>query len=466
MQSQTLKESALAALVHGKNLTFEEIQAYLVQALPHTAQDVFKSGAGLLRAKYFYNLLGNPQDQYKTIHIAGTSGKGSVTHILSHLLAAHEFKVGSFVTPHVYDIRERILLDCKMISKRRFSALATAVAPQIQAMQHSRHGEPSFFEVINGMAFQAFLELKAEYAIVETGLGGLYDSTNTINRSDKLALITALGLDHVAILGDTVEAIAQQKAGIFSETGQALAWLPPEPTVQNTLEVCALNRQTELAYVDARNFTFKETTDEGIVFDYHSASLHIPELHLSLHGKYQAENAALALRALETLAERDGFSVDASKVRRALVNIEIPGRFERIEVFGIQVILDGAHNPQKIAGFAKALQESGIAKADWVFALKDSKDAANILRIISPYVETLYVTGFKSDQEGMFMHSSLPAEELAGIARSCGISKIRVHADNVQALRAACHASKTEPVVVSGSFYLLGDLHSRLTSHV
>lgn len=448
-------------LSQGKLLTFDETLRQLADGVPHGSQQVYTGGAGLIRAKHFYKLLDNPQEQYKTIHVAGTSGKGSVTHIMSHLLKAHGFRVGTFVSPHVYDIRERILLDCKPISKTQFAATSSALLTSALAMQPD---QPSFFETINGVAFQSFADKKADYAVIETGLGGTYDSTNTIERSDKLALITTLGLDHMHVLGDTLEAIAAQKAGIIPFSGNAFAAQPAKISVQDVLSAHAAERSTKLSYVTDKHTTYSSATADGIIFDYHSESLRLTRLELSLSGPYQAGNAALALRALEFLAQRDGFEISERAIRAALKGIKIPGRFEQRSVFDKPVILDGAHNPQKIQAFVQALSDHSIHNANWVVALKAAKDSTGILQIIAPYVRTLYATEFSGGFNTMHIHSSQPAQDLAATATRSGIQNVEVIPDSHEALRLAClHSTDDIPVIVSGSFYLLGEINARLS---
>lgn len=466
MQNKNLARKAVHKVTIGQELTFDEAVQYLFEGLPVSTAATFRGGAGLIRAKYFYALLGTPQEKYRSIHIAGTSGKGSVAHIMTHLLAAHGFKVGTFTSPHVYDIRERVRINGEMISRTEFARITSEGIAHILRMQQSRHGPATFFEVMNGIAFRAFADHAVDYAVIETGLGGLYDSTNVIERSDKLAIITALGLDHTEILGNSLPEIASQKAGILPKNGQALAWQPDDTETKNVITETAQERDTSVEFADRTLYTMRTTDNDGIVFDYHSKDLRLEELKVSLYGEHQAQNTSLALFSLEKLAKRDNFTIQPEAVRNALKDIAIPARFERSSQGDRQFIFDGAHNPQKMQAFVEALRDSNTPKADWVFALKQSKDIEGVLKIIRPYVNTLYTTVFLNSHKDMAIFNAVPADELARLARKVGIAHVEAVPDCRDALELAYKNGNDTPIVVSGSFYLAGDLRSQLlTSH-
>lgn len=460
MQSKNLIRKIVHKASSGQQLSFDEAVQYLYEGLPVSTSTVFLGDAGLLRAKYFYTTLGTPQERYKSIHIAGTSGKGSVAHIMTRLLKEHGFGVGTFTSPHAYDIRERVLLNGEMISRTEFAQITSEAIPNILKMQQSSHGPTTFFEVMTGIAFRAFANNNVDYAVIETGLGGRYDSTNVIERSDKLAVISALGLDHTEILGNTLPEIAAQKAGILPTDGQAIAWQPDDADAQNVITTIAEERHTELGFANRDLYTLKATEPDGIVFEYHSKDLRIDNLKLSLYGEHQAQNASLALQSLELLSERDGFVIDPDSVRRALSSISIPGRFERVSYDKRQLIFDGAHNPQKIQAFAETLRDSGIEKADWVLALKYSKDIKTVLQIIKPYVTTLYTTTFLNSHKDMAIFHAIPEDELAAIAKEVGIAHVEAISDCRDALKLAYDNGNDVPIIVSGSFYLVGDLRN------
>src|SRR3989344_5192458 len=176
-----------------------------LEALPRTPDPAAE--AGFNRAKQLLSLLGNPQNKLKTIHVAGTSGKGSTAMALSHILVAHGFKVGLTVSPHVYDIRERCQINNRAITTKKFQTYLSQILPVIEKLK-KRTKVPTYFEALVALAFVAFAAEEVDYAIVETGMGGLLDATNTVDRDDKLCLLTKIGYDHTQILGNSLEEIA------------------------------------------------------------------------------------------------------------------------------------------------------------------------------------------------------------------------------------------------------------------
>lgn len=446
---------------NGQQLSFDEAVQYLYSGLASSSTAMFRGGAGLLRARYFYDMLGQPQEHYKSVHIAGTSGKGSVAHILTHLLTAHGFTTGTFTSPHAYDIRERVLINGEMLSRQEFAHATSGAISHALKIQQSRHGSPTFFEVITGVAFRVFADKHVSYAIIETGLGGLYDSTNTIERSDKLAVISTLGLDHTEILGDTLAKIASQKAGIMPFHGQAVAWQPDDEDAQKMLTSTAQKRQTHLNLISPDIYTMHFVTQAGTLFDYHSANLTITQIQLSLYGEHQAQNASLALQCLEKLAERDGFTIDEASVRQALAAIFIPARFERRQQGKRELIFDGAHNPQKMRALVNALSSTSTRKADWILALKESKDVQGVLEIIKPHVTTFYATTFLNSSNDTPLNA-VPAEKLAQLARNAGITQVETVSDCRDALDIAYRNDNHVPIIISGSFHLAGDLRQQL----
>ena len=172
------------------------------------------AGAGLVRARALFGALGDPQDRFRAVHVAGTAGKGSVSTFVASLLRAHGFRVGAHLSPHAYCLLERFQLDGGPAPAELVDAALARIRPAVEAVEQAGHGRPSFFEVTNGIAFSLFAD-RVDYGVVETGLGGLLDSTNTISRADKLAVITPIGLDHQDLLGATVREIATQKAGVL-----------------------------------------------------------------------------------------------------------------------------------------------------------------------------------------------------------------------------------------------------------
>ncbi|HEY0965375.1 MAG TPA: Mur ligase family protein [Candidatus Saccharimonadales bacterium] len=441
------------------HFSYDEAIKFITTA-PAAKKDLFRAGDGFERARQFFELLGNPQDKIKSVHIAGTSGKGTVAYMIESLLRACGKTTGLTTSPHVYDIRERCIINGELISREDFAGAVSDLVGSSLDMRNGFYGQPTYFEMTSAIASKVFAEREINYGIIETGLGGLYDSTNTISRSDKLAVITKLGLDHTEILGDTIEKIAEQKAGILPANGEAVIW-KSAPEALAVVRAVAAARDTKLHIVDESLFTILDDDPNGMTIDYHDASRTIEAIKLPAGGRYQAENAVVAVRSVLLLAERDGFKVSDQMVRDAMRVVGMPGRVERMKLYDRDVIFDGAHNPQKITAFLEvvdALSQKPIV----VVGLKKTKDADEILRLIRQYADKIIVTEFFTSQDSGMINASYTAIELARIVDQLG-GKTSVYADSLEAVQEACrHAKSDQAVVVTGSFYLLGEIHDKL----
>jgi dihydrofolate synthase/folylpolyglutamate synthase len=419
------------------------------------------SGAGPARARALLGALGDPQDRFRAVHVAGTAGKGSVSAFVASLLRAHGFRVGAHLSPHVSCLLERFQLDGAPAAAELVDAELTRIRPAVEAVERAGHGRPSFFEVTNAVAFGLFAD-RVDHGVVETGVGGLLDSTNTISRADKLAVITPIGLDHQELLGATLGEIAAQKAGILPVGGRAVAARQGTSEVEDVLSAEAARRGCALRWVDLGPPAVRSWTGAG------GTELRLrgqPPLSLGLTGRHQAGNAHLALRAVEALAARDGWALDADAVWEGVRSATLPGRFERRAVGSRPVVLDGAHNPMKLAALVGTLQEVHPgARFPWVLALKQDKDLRAVLRIVAPTASLVVATQFSTGDGDHPAGTSIAAEQLARAAGECGVAAV-VEADPLCAVtRAADRAEPGLPVVVSGSFHLLAAVRPGTTA--
>ncbi|ADB75499.1 bifunctional folylpolyglutamate synthase/dihydrofolate synthase [Geodermatophilus obscurus] len=414
------------------------------------------AGMGLARPRALFGALGDPQDRFRAVHVAGTAGKGSVSTFVASLLRAHGFRVGAHLSPHAYSVLERFQVDGAPAGADLVDAALTRVRPAVEAVEQAGHGRPSFFEVTNAIAFGLFAD-RVDYGVVETGLGGLLDSTNTISRADKVAVITPIGLDHQDVLGATVREIAAQKAGVLPVGGRAVAARQRSAEVEDVLSAEATRRGCDLRWVDLGPPAVRAWTGPG------GTELHLrgqPSLSLGLTGRHQAGNAHLALRAVEALAARDGWSLDADAIWLGMRSATLPGRFERRVIAGRTAVLDGAHNPMKLAALVATLQEvhPGV-RFPWVLAFKQDKDLDAALHVVAPAASVVVATEFCSTGGDHPAGASVPAELVAAAAADRGIATA-VEGNPVLAVRRAAEkADEAVPVVVSGSFQLLAAVH-------
>lgn len=441
------------------NLT--EAETFLFSGLPKSPKTLFKHGKGIERSRQFFELLANPQNNLRAIHIAATSGKGSTSHILDELLRAHGKTVGLHVSPHVYDYRERMIVNGELISEELLVDTLNAIFPAIETMGASEAGRPTYFEVSNGLAFKIFNQNNLDYSVIETGLGGMNDSTNTIDRQDKVAVIGQIGEDHVDILADPsqlsdahaqglipesflhlptiIERIAVQKAGIMPFNGVALA-LKQDTSVNKVFEQMAAFRNTELRWIERRDLL-------GVPFN--------------LPGEFQLDNVTLALSAMEYVADRDNWQTNDDAIRLALGRVSLPGRFEVREYNNKMLILDGSHNPQKMAALVSAFKERCPSQtATVIMAIASNKDASTTLRELSPIAKQLICTNFFTERQD-FKTSAVAPSDLAELARQNTNANVIV-ADNHQTALDAALANDSDIILITGSFYFLGEINTLL----
>ena len=289
--------------------------------------NVFGIKPGLERITLMLERLGNPQANYKTIHVAGTNGKGSVSAMLSKILSTAGLKVGLFTSPHLIDYRERIRINDEMIAPADFNDEVARIKKIIDEIVAGGTENPTQFEVLTAMALDYFSRNGVKYAVIEVGLGGLLDSTNVI--TPAVSVITNVGWDHADRCGGTLEGIAQHKAGIIKKNIPLVTAARGTPL--KIIEETAA-RQTAPLHIINKNFT--------------------PPVRLNLQGEYQRENAAVAIKAAELLNEP---RITPSIIDDALQHVQWAGRFEIFSIDGKTIVIDGAHNPDGARALRRAL---------------------------------------------------------------------------------------------------------------
>jgi dihydrofolate synthase/folylpolyglutamate synthase len=376
------------------------------------------AGAGLARARALFGALGEPQDRFRAVHVAGTAGKGSVSTFVARLLRAHGFRVGTHLSSHVYSLLERFQIDGEPAPAELVDAALARIRPAVEAVHQAGHGRPSFFEITNAIAFDLFAD-QVDYGVIETGLGGLLDSTNTISRADKLGVITPIGRDHQDVLGATLCEVAAQQAGILPVGGRAVAARQDSPEVEDVLSAEATRRGCDLRWVDLGPPAVRAWTRPG------GTELQLrgqSTLSLGLTGQHQAGNAHLALRAVEAIAARDGWSLDPDAIWLGVRSATLPGRFERRVIGRRSVVLDGAHDPMELAALVATLQDVHPgARFPWVLAFTQDEDLDDALHVVSPSASVVVATEFCSDGGDHAANASVRAELVAAAAVDRGI---------------------------------------------
>lgn len=373
--------------------------------------------------------LGNPQKKYNNIHVAGTVGKGSVCFMLDSALRASGRKTGLYISPHISDLRERIRAGGKMISKADFARVFDIIADKGKAGPH----EHTYFEAITAMAFQHFAEQGVEIAIIETGLGGRLDSTNAV--PPFMSVITRVGLDHTAVLGETLAEIAAEKAGIIKPRSHLVA-LKQHESVNKVLEQKCKDKKSKLHWAD------KAAADNLA-----------EKLGVRFATGFYRENLSIVLSALGAL-EGAGVSINRKRLPAAINKTEFPGRMECrvIATKGghVKLVIDAAHNPPAARALAKELDALGVQKKNLVLvvAMMRDKDAAEFMKAIAPKARAVIC----SDVE---YARAWPSAELVKRANKYCPSATSAP-DIPAALDAALAKSKPGGVIcLTGSFYAI-----------
>lgn len=372
-------------------------------------------------------LLGNPEGKLKIIHIAGTSGKTSTAYYAAALLQSAGCKVGLTVSPHIEYITERIQINLQPLSEQEFCRQLSEFLTIIK----SADPQPTYFELIVAFAYWYFVKAGVDYAVIETGLGGLHDATNIASRPDKVCVITDIGLDHTKVLGHTVSKIAAQKAGIIHAHNTVFCY-KQSPAVMKVVRETAAYQQADL---------------HEIVPAKANSSNALP--------LFQQRNRNLASVVTDFIIERDKLEPLTPEKRASTMAVRIPARMEVARLNGKTVIIDGAHNPQKIRALLKSIQHSypdqTIAVMAGFVQSRPHRLYAN-LRQLLPAANHLIITSFVPNQE-MYTKSSDPVK-IAKYCQEQGSTSVEIEPDPKKAFHKLVRRS--EPILlVTGSFYLM-----------
>jgi dihydrofolate synthase/folylpolyglutamate synthase len=399
----------------------------------------------------------NPQDKIKIIHIAGTSGKGSTAYLLSLQLTAIGVRTGLFLSPHIRDIRERIQIDNSFLTSMRFVKYLNEIVPYVERMEGSMHGKPTYFEILTSLAFYIYEQERVDYAVIETGLGGLYDATNAAS-GNKVCIITKLGMDHKEILGGTIPEIARQKAGIINQNAVVISPEQDSNAVQ-VLEETVRSKGAKLFILkEGVNFENVKEDVDRTVFDFEFLDYKFDRLSIGLLGGYQAENCSLALAAFILVCKRDGLTIDEGSIRKALRGAHFFGRMTKYKMNNKNIILDGAHNAQKMEVFIMAIRNIYPRRTfHFLISFVEGKEFEPMLRLIIPVAKSIVITSFSLGTQDLFRKSVEPEEVGRELSRM-GFSSARIILDPNEALKELLLSEDKADVIVTGSFYLISAL--------
>jgi dihydrofolate synthase/folylpolyglutamate synthase len=405
---------------------------------------------GMDRIKQLLFVLGHPENQIRTIHVAGTNGKGSVASLITDILRHAGLKVGKFTSPHLVRYNERIQLDGKDIDDEEFAAVLTRVRDFADDLVKNKACEqPTQFEILTAAAFHYFALQKVDYAVVEVGLGGLWDSTNLVK--PVVSVITNVALDHTKVLGSTVEEIALQKAGIIKEKVPVVTGA--EGNALGPIQVMAAFKQAPL-YVYGQSFHGESLSSsmDGQTFRLCAGTNYASEYTISLAGDHQIRNASVAIVAAKIVSKSDP-RITEEDLHAGVRETRWPGRLERIHRQP-DVILDGAHNPNGAQALRTTLDKFYPGKpVQFVFGMMGDKAVDEVIRILFHPGDRIYTV--RADD-------GVRAAEADDLARRAG-TDAHAFADVASAYDAALAGAGPDGlVVVAGSLYLVGTFKAML----
>lgn len=431
-------------------MTYEETVSYILDIPRFTKKNQ------PCHTRAFMERLGNPQEQLPAVHVAGSNGKGSVCAFISSILTESGLRTGMFASPHLTDIRERFLINGEPCSKEQFLKAEQLVRQEVVKMQRDGMPHPTFFEYLFAVGMILFLQEGIQCAVLETGLGGRLDATNVVRRP-ILTIITSISLEHTEILGDTLEQIAAEKAGIIKE-GVPVIFDGNEPLAEPVIRDTAKQRQAPLKKVSWKDIKILLNDGKSIDFSM-DCGYDVTNVRISFPAKYQVMNAALALAAVPYLSEM--FEIAHGAVYRGFERASWPGRMEETEP---EVYMDGAHNVSGIQVFLDAVCSLAKCPSILLFSMVQEKDYEEAVRLLcqKELWEGIILTKISDNPR------ALDPEHL----KSCFIRELSCRGKNIpvliienpgEAFQEALKWKKPgQTLFCAGSLYLIGELKTVL----
>lgn len=399
------------------------------------------SRLGLERIGQLMQLLGNPQDGLKFVHIAGTNGKGSTAAMTAAMLTEAGYKTGLYTSPYLYRFNERIKLDGVDISDRAITALTDKIKPLAESMLE----RSTAFEFVTAMAFEYFASQGCDIVVLEVGLGGRFDATNVI-KAPLVCAITSIGIDHTELLGDTPEKIAFEKAGIIKTNATAVLYSQSD-AVENVIKSICSERNAPLTVTQPQMLTEGEGSVMGQEFSYRNRK----DLFIPLAGDFQARNATVALDIIDVLKDA-GYNISEESIRRGLKGTAWPGRFEVLRREPL-FIVDGAHNVNGVGALTNCLDRYfPNQKLTFVVGVMADKDYPNMIRELLPYARRFIAVTPPTPR-------ALTSDELKKALQCCFSGEV-ISAGSVKAglLAAAELCLEGTACCACGSLYMVGEI--------
>jgi len=429
-------------------LKYKEIVANLEKLKP-TEVWKWNKDIGLDKFKEFMSLLGNPQDQLKFVHLAGTSGKGSTASFLASILKESGYKTGLTLSPHVFSIKERLQINGKIITKSKFKKIFLQLEPKFWEIAKNYGKTPSFYEILLAMAFVYFQQEKCEIVVIETGLGGKLDATNIIG--SQWQIITNVGLDHTRILGSTKELILKDKQEIIKNNSEIISGIK-ENYLKKIISKKAIETNSKILFLN-EDFGYKIVNSS--VFDFQFKNKSLKNIEINLKGIFQFDNASLAI-ATSFLMIKKFSKINDKTIKDGIKNAYIPARFQIISQNPIE-IWDGAHNPDKTRALIKSIKYYfPNQKFIIVFRYKKRKDILIMIKSLTSISEKIIITGSKGVGDTGF-DQIFTQKDIKKIPKEFNIESEEKLEKAYLMAKKYCQNNKTG-ILVTGSLYMMKEL--------
>lgn len=401
---------------------------------------------GMERIEGLLRELGNPEQKIKTIHVTGTNGKGSVSSMITNIILAAGLKAGKFTSPHLVKYNERININGQDISDEEFATVITAVKTAADSIvKKGVCDQPTQFEVLTAAAFLHFYLQKVDYAVIEVGLGGLWDSTNVI--TPVVSVITNVSLDHTDRCGDSVARIAMQKAGIIKEKVPVVTAAEGEEALGPIVTMAMFKEAPVYLYGKAFHGTEVTSSMAGQTFTLHAGDFYHSDYEIKLPGEHQIKNTSVAIVAAKLVSKQDS-RINEIALHMGVANTLWPGRLELINQ-NPAVILDGAHNPDGALALRKALDKYYPNQpVQFVFGMMGDKDMQSVIKTLITEKDTVHTVMVSNNNR------AATAEALTELIGSNAVAESNLMTAYGKALEQAGHDGI---VCVCGSLYLVGE---------
>lgn len=452
-----------------KVTSLKEAQAYLESYIRPSVFERVEEDSHLKdpldRMRALLRLLRNPEKEFKSVQVSGTSGKGSTTYLLANILVKAGYKTGFATSPHLQSINERMQVNMRKISDDALVSLVNELIPAIDALKKLPEGEPSYFELLTALSFMHFAHEKVDIAVVEVGLEGKYDATNVLN--PLVVILTNISKDHTDMLGTTEEEIANEAFSIVRKNEEGGAPIVVTGVKQEAFREVLLEKGALLntkVKILGRDFMYllQERTTSGITFTFSEDEINVSGLEVRLRGEYQVINACLALAACNSLGNFD-FTISSEAIREGLGTAFFPGRFEVITNGEQTIILDGAHNEAKMKAFLQALQEYYPQEEKiFVVGFKKNKDTSTMIKELFTVPRSAFMFTEFSKSGDYLRSNSMSLSDLKGQVEEVNPQKEVQYLASVTDAFTQAQKTGKKLIIVTGSLYLVGEMREYL----